>query len=101
MERPMLDFKPCSGRCPAVTGKQEGSMRFCPMQFPGRHDASDGKATRWSKIDGEWHTFDWRDGKMHKGYLTDIPEHPDYTDCCMNFQCCQSKMGELAHIFGA
>jgi len=88
-------FVACSDRCPALTGEPYGSVRYCPMAENQRHRdcpanvgsqraAGKGAARRWE-------AYDWRVGRWVSiaGFgKTDIPPHPDQTDCCTNFQCC-------------
>lgn len=78
-----LGFTPCSPDCPAVTGQPFGSVKYCPMQQPERHhglNASNvagwGSDTRLKDIDGKNPYYD----------------SDDYTDCCLNFQCCLPKL---------
>ena len=93
-----LSFTPCDDRCPAVTGKPEGSRRYCPMQEHDRHRTFETGPHRESrawrrdpKKPGAWHTYDWRVGRWIKADMEKthpVPRHPDQTDCCLNFQCC-------------
>ena len=74
-----LNFTPCDGKCPAVTGEPNGSARFCPMQ---EHDRHRGIPKHVDPTSEQFY------------------QHKDYTDCCVNMQCCTDLWEEagLLHV---
>jgi hypothetical protein len=78
-----LNFTSCSDNCPAVTGEAYGSVKYCPMLENDRH-----KSLKLS--DFPKGSEDLRLAQSESFY-----QHPDYTDCCANFQCCCSSLGAL------
>lgn len=90
-----LGFEPCDKNCPALTGKPYGSVRFCPMQDPTRHRKGDKQTVGARRVGDGWEVWDWRVSKWRPAQVTkgklvhDVPDGPDYTDCCSNFQCCE------------
>jgi hypothetical protein len=67
-----LSFTPCSNNCPAVTGELYGSVKYCPMLENDRHKKLD------DRIKANPGIFDFSD--------------PEYSDCCLNFQCCPGSV---------
>lgn len=98
---------PCSPDCPSVTGKPNGSVRYCPMESPEalarhRNTPPGGDAATIRRVSGNWSVLDWRDGQWKPvtteprkgggfGFVHDVPVHPDATDCCADFRCCEGK----------
>lgn len=78
-----LGFEPCNEKCPAVTGESYGSVRYCPMQQNLRHRTLSVEMKDVSPFIG-----DYPEGE-HPFY-----DHEDYTDCCLNFQCCAGSIEE-------
>ena len=75
------DFLPCSELCPALTGESYGSIKYCPMVEYARHRKHSASANTVQD------TRDVGPGGTHSYY-----DHPDYTDCCANFQCCINEI---------
>ena len=85
-----LKFTPCSEHCPVITGEPYGSLRYCPMQENFRHRNLDVLMNGVSK-----NLLAYPQG--HHPYY----DHKDYSDCCLNFQCCNGEIEKsgLAGLF--
>ena len=79
-----FNFTPCHDFCPAITGKPYGSVRYCPMQQNLRHRKL---SLRMKNISPYLNAYPKGE---HPFY-----DHPDYTDCCINFQCCAGEIESL------
>ena len=117
----LLTFKACSDKCPSVTGKAYGSLRYCPKLNQARHHAfmdkhpDSGTKRRVLTVNGkptkEWEQYDWRtetwepcklEGpRKRRVFKPVIPYHRDETDCCADFGCCAERIAGsgLAHVF--
>jgi len=84
------EFKSCGPKCPAATGEPYGSARYCPKLENYRH-----RSVVCKPGESDVRAVD-SDGK-HPFY-----DHPDYTDCCVDFGCCIDRFdGEARDLLSA
>jgi len=88
-----MDFMPCDDNCPALTKKPYGTVKYCPMLENERHknhDLPDDVSPFYGDYPPGEHPY---------------CDHKDYTDCCLNFQCCRDVIDNMTtdelSIFGS